>query len=52
MIPFNQESADAIARAKCALDNHGRFWLGNPGKVEAEFYELGLLTEGERYVAL
>lgn len=53
MIPSVQGSREAIAAARVSLDDHGgRFWFGNPGKVEREFYELGLLTEEERYVAI
>lgn len=50
MIPSSQGSAVAVGSARKALDLHGRFWLGNVSKVEAEFYELGLLTPEERYV--
>jgi hypothetical protein len=53
MIPLVQEYACAIAAAKAALEaSGGRFWLGNPGKVEGEFFDLGLLAEGERRIAV
>jgi hypothetical protein len=52
MIPSATESEKALASARKALDEHERFWLGNPGKVEAELYALDLLTESERFVAV
>jgi hypothetical protein len=53
MIPSLQSSESAIALARRALDDHnGRFWHGHATGVDADFYELGLLEDGERYVAL
>ena len=53
MILSNQESEDALKAAKQALkDYRGRFWLGNPTKVEREFHELDLLDEPERFMAI
>jgi hypothetical protein len=52
MIPCDQESVDALDKARKALDDHGRFWFGNETKVEAEFYVLDLLTPEERYIAV
>lgn len=52
MIPSSQSSAGAVKSARRALDEHGRFWLGNVTKVEKEFYELGLLTKEERYASV
>jgi hypothetical protein len=53
MIPFFlRASSLAIEDAKKALEQYKRFWLGNPEKVEVELYGLGLLTEGERYMAM
>jgi hypothetical protein len=52
MIPSNQELAEVIRSAQCALDHHRDFWLGNAGKVELEFYELDLLERDERFMAL
>jgi hypothetical protein len=52
MIPSDQESGQALAWAREALDENGRFWLGNLTKMERELYELDLLTEDERYVAI
>ena len=52
MIPLVQlDSSSAIDAAKEALDHYGRFWLGNV-KVESEFYDLGLLSAEERYMAV
>ncbi|MGD0871172.1 MAG: hypothetical protein ABSB88_16580 [Bryobacteraceae bacterium] len=52
MIPFLQlDSLSAIAAAKKAIEEYGRFWLGNE-KVEAEFYYLDILTERERLMAV
>jgi hypothetical protein len=53
MIPsLKRGSQAAIEAAKEALERYSRFWLGNPGKVESELYELGLLSDGERYMAI
>jgi hypothetical protein len=52
MIPSIQELADAIRQAQRALEDHQRFWLGNQGKVELEFYELDLLESNERFMAV
>jgi hypothetical protein len=52
MISFDQESRVALACARKALEAQDRFWLGNVPKLEVEFYELGLLTEEERYLAV
>ena len=53
MIPSPQSSESAIALARRALDDHnGRFWHGHATGVDADFYELGLLEDGERYIAL
>jgi hypothetical protein len=53
MILLVEESRVALGSARAALDHYGgRFWLGNPTKVEGEFYELGLLEESERFMAL
>jgi len=51
MIPSSQGSKAAIALAKKALECHRRFWFGNL-KVESEFYDLGILTKEERYMAV
>jgi hypothetical protein len=51
MILSPQGSAEAIAAAKRSLENYGRFWFGNL-KVESDFYDLGLVTEQERYMAV
>jgi hypothetical protein len=52
MIPSEQESAEALLRARQALEDHQRFWLGNVGKVELEFFELDLLEDSERFMAV
>src|SRR5579862_9323980 len=52
MIPSSKSSSYVLAAARQALDKHGRFWLGNVTKVESEFYELGILTEEERYASI
>lgn len=52
MIPSRQESVEVICRAKQALEDHKRFWFGNVGKVELEFFELDLLEDDERFVAV
>jgi hypothetical protein len=52
MISSERDSKEALACARKALEEHDRFWLGNVSKMEAEFYELGLLTEEERYMAI
>ena len=52
MISSERGSQEALACARKALEEHDRFWLGNVPKMEAEFYELGLLTEEERYMAI
>jgi hypothetical protein len=52
MIPSSQSSAKAVESARRALDEHGRFWLGNVAKVENEFYTLGLITKEERYASV
>jgi hypothetical protein len=44
-------SACAVSLAKAALEECGRFWFGNE-KVESELYELDLLTEEQRYMAV
>ena len=51
MIPSATESAHAIASARAALERYGRFLFGN-AKLEGELYDLGLLTNGERYMAI
>jgi hypothetical protein len=51
MIPSDQELAEAIRSAKGALENHKRFFFGN-AKLEGELYDLGLITSGERYMAV
>jgi|ERR1022692_306703 hypothetical protein len=53
MIPCSQESAEALAAAKQALEDYdGKFWFGNLSKVEAEFCELDLLVDSERFMAV
>jgi len=52
MIPSGKNSKDALDHARVALDEYERFWLGNIAKVEAELYQLGLLSEDERYIAI
>ncbi len=52
MILSFKESVNAIDTAKKALGEHDEFWLGNPGKVESEFYTLGLLSVQERFMAV
>jgi len=52
MIPSGLGSADAICAARKALDEYGRFWLGNPGKVEGELVALDLFDESERFMAM
>ena len=51
MIPSIRESIEAIAAAKKALENYKRFFFGN-NKLESELFDLGLLTAGERYMAI
>jgi len=51
MIPSEQESEEALKLAITALNRDDRFWFGNQ-KIEEEFYELGLLTDGERCMVL
>ena len=51
MIPSDQESAEAIAAAREAFGNYGRFFFGN-NKLEQELYDLGLLNAAERYMAV
>jgi hypothetical protein len=46
--PKELPSEDAIAAAKAAFKDRGTFLYGNPGKLEAQFMELGLLTVAER----
>ena len=45
------DSATALGMARRVLDDTGDFRYGN-AKLEAEFYELGLLTPSERFVAV
>jgi hypothetical protein len=53
MIPSERGSNEAIVAAQKALaDYAGRFWPGNPGKLELEFYELDLLKDSEQFMAL
>jgi hypothetical protein len=52
MIPSEQESAKAISLAKKALADYRRFWPGNAGKLDVEFYELDLLEDSERFMAV
>lgn len=51
MILSFQRSEEALSAAKQALSDYDRFWFGNL-KVESEFYDIGIVTETERYMAV